>query len=189
MVALAKSSSLLIIVMGVSGSGKTTLATRLSNRFHLPLIEGDSLHPQSNIDTMASGKPLTDAMREPWLAAVHRHAVDQLEQYHGVVVACSALRRKYRRSLVDGIPDYVFVFPTGDRDLILERLKQRPDHFMPAELLDSQLATLESPDGEEHVLRVSIDQPVDDMMEDIVTRLLAHYPTLKNANSGGNHGT
>lgn len=160
-----------LIVMGVSGSGKSTVAQRLAGRLGWIFQDGDSFHPASNVAKMSAGQPLSDADRKPWLQAI----ADEIDRVRvareRVVVACSALKRAYRDILVHGRDDVRIVYLDGSRELIAARMKARKNHFMPAGLLDSQLATLEPPGAEERPLIVSILPPVDAIIEDIVGRL------------------
>ncbi len=151
----------LIVVMGVAGSGKTTIASGLAERLHVPFVEGDSLHPAANVKKMASGTPLTDDDRWPWLEAIgERMEVERLTG-HGVVVSCSALRRVYRDCLRGRVHGKVhFILLDGSRELITDRMKQRKGHFMPPALLESQFATLEKPTPDEHAVILDINHPV-----------------------------
>jgi gluconokinase len=133
--------------MGVSGSGKSTVGAELAARLGVPFVDGDALHPVANVAKMAAGIPLDDADRWPWLDAVGTRLAES-----PVVVACSALRRSYRDRLRAAAPDVRFVLLDGSRELLAARTGARLDHFMPPALLDSQLATLERPAPDEHVL-------------------------------------
>jgi carbohydrate kinase (thermoresistant glucokinase family) len=133
--------------MGVSGSGKSTVGAELAARLGVPFVDGDALHPVANVAKMAAGIPLDDADRWPWLDAVGARLAESR-----VVVACSALRRSYRDRLRAAAPDVRFVLLDGSRELLAARTGARLDHFMPPALLDSQLATLERPAPDEHVL-------------------------------------
>lgn len=133
-----------LVVMGVSGCGKSTAAALLADHWGLPLLEGDDLHPKSNVDRMAAGIPLDDAARRPWLIAINqrirRRAVEQTDS----VISCSALRASYRELLRAGVPGRVaFVHLNPPEELLRERLEKREGHFMGAGLLESQLTTLE----------------------------------------------
>lgn len=144
-----------IIVMGVSGSGKSTLGALIVARLRCPYLEGDAYHSVDAIAKMRSGEPLTDADRWPWLDRLGA-AIGEAAQAHGTVVAaCSALRRCYRDRLraVTGVPTR-FVLLDIDRERLVLRLTERSDHFMPASLLDSQLAALEPPLADELALRL-----------------------------------
>ena len=128
-----------IVVMGVSGCGKTSIGTLLASTLGLEFTDGDDLHTQANREKMAGGIPLDDENRWPWLDRVGQ----ALNMPGGAVVACSALKRIYRKRILDAAPKAIFVHLQGDRDLLLRRLNNRANHFMPPSLLDSQLETLE----------------------------------------------
>jgi gluconokinase len=133
--------SLVVVVMGVSGAGKTTIGKLLAEQLGLPFIEGDDYHPPANVAKMASGVPLEDADRWPWLDTLN--AV--LKRESRAVLACSALKAAYRARLLAGIDHAHVVHLHGDPSLIAERLKARKHRYMPASLLDSQFAILEPP--------------------------------------------
>jgi gluconokinase len=149
-----------IIVMGVSGSGKSTIGALVAGSLGVPFIDGDSLHPQSNVEKMAGGLPLNDDDRWPWLAAVGNTLADAARQGTGMVIACSALRRAYRDAIRTSAPGTRFVHLAGARDVLASRVEGRSDHFMPAALLDSQLATVEPLEDDEPGMVIDIDQPV-----------------------------
>jgi gluconokinase len=142
-----------IIIMGVSGSGKSTLATLLGKQLDCPFFEGDSFHSEANVAKMRSGEPLTDTDRWPWLDDLGA-AIDAAVKREGVAVAaCSALKRVYRDRLRAAIGAPVrFVLLEAGREELVRRLNNRPDHYMPASLIDSQLAILERPDRDEQAL-------------------------------------
>jgi gluconokinase len=152
--------------MGVSGSGKSTVGFALAKALRWHFIEGDDHHPQTNLDKMASGEPLSDDDRLPWLANLKREIDTHFAQGQSVVVSCSALRRSFRNHLQLGDPGFRFVYLKGDYDLILGRMRSRPGHFMPPDLLRNQLDTLEEPDD---AIVVNVTTPVDQ----IVTYVLA----------------
>ncbi|MGY1754704.1 gluconokinase [Blastococcus sp. SYSU D01042] len=132
-----------VVVMGVSGSGKTTVAEALAERLGWEFAEGDDFHPRANVEKMASGQPLDDDDRWPWLRTIGGW-IDQREATgRSVVVTCSALKRSYRDLLREGRPSVWFAHVTADAELLRERIGARTGHYMPASLLDSQLATLE----------------------------------------------
>ncbi len=159
---MSKQEPVRIIVMGVSGSGKSTLAGALAQVLTLPFIEGDDLHPQSNIAKMQAGQPLNDADRLPWLQAISEQILALPE---GAVASCSALKKSYRDFLraQTGMPLY-FICLACDPNTIAVRLQARHGHFMPASLLTSQLASFESPQSEPATLMLSCDQPVSTMI-------------------------
>ncbi|NIJ12677.1 gluconokinase [Saccharomonospora amisosensis] len=132
-----------LVVMGVSGAGKSTLARPLAARLCWPVAEADDFHPDANIAKMASGVPLTDADRAPWLAAIRDWINAQAETGPGAVVTCSALKRRYRDSLRAARARVRFVHLEGSRDVIAGRLATRTGHFMPPSLLESQFGDLE----------------------------------------------
>jgi gluconokinase len=149
---------LAVVVMGVSGTGKSTLGTLLADRWHAPFLEGDTYHSAANVAKMEAGAPLTDDDRWPWLDRLGA-ALGAAARADGVAVAaCSALRRAYRARLeaAAGMP-LRFAFLDTDRAEIARRMGARTGHYMPASLLDSQLATLEPPGVDERALRLDAD--------------------------------
>jgi len=160
-----------IIVMGVSGSGKTTLARGLAQRLGWEFEEGDELHPAANVAKMASGQPLSDADRRPWLDAIGRWMDLRREQRSSAVLTCSALRRTYRDHLREGRPDVVFCHVTVDADVLRERLENRRGHYMPASLLPSQLATLEPLGPDEPGVTVAAVGDPDQVLSEALTLL------------------
>lgn len=150
--------------MGVSGSGKSTVGERLAAALELPFLEGDSLHPQSNIDKMVSGVALQDEDRWPWLDQIG----ESLAAAHdGIVVSCSSLKKSYRdrmRAAAGG--PLMFVFLDGSYEVLSEHMGKRTGHFMPAKMLESQLATLESPVGEPLVFRADVAEPIETIVSE-----------------------
>src|SRR3546814_321571 len=132
-----------LLVMGVSGTGKSSVATALAAELHLGFVEGDDHHPRANIEKMSAGIPLDDDDRRPWLEELAGVLAAAATANRPVVLTCSALKRAYRDQLRRGAPDLVFVHLSGTREVLLPRMAGRERHFMPPELLDSQLATLE----------------------------------------------
>jgi len=162
-----------LIVMGVSGSGKSTIASTLAERLDWAFEDGDKFHPESNVAKMRAGHPLTDEDRWPWLEAIADEIGRVCKAGGHVVIACSALKRVYRDVLLRGRDDVCFVFLDGSQALIADRLSRRKGHFMPPGLLDSQFRTLEPPQADERPITVSIDAPV----ETIVNNIVAHIRT------------
>ena len=145
-----------IIVMGVTGSGKTTFGTALAARLGVDFIEGDTLHPATNIAKMSAGIPLTDEDRWPWLASISK----VLSQKQRGVASCSALKRVYRDKLrADSGPALRFICLIVPRPELERRMAQRKGHFMPPGLLDSQLATFEPPNDETDALMLDGTAP------------------------------
>ena len=151
--------------MGVSGTGKSTIGRALAETLSLPFVEGDDLHPESNIAKMAAGVPLTDADRAPWLDRI------AAELDRPVVVTCSALKRAYRDRLRRAAPDLVLVYLHGAPELLASRMAQRDGHFMPTTLLESQLATLEEPAPDEATIPVDVMLRPDEIVELVTDRL------------------
>jgi gluconokinase len=160
-----------LVVMGVSGSGKSTIADHLARRLGWAYEDADQFHPASNVAKMSAGHPLTDEDRWPWLQAI-ADEIDRLAASgERAVIACSALKRAYRDILVHGRDDVRIVFLDGVQELIAARLAARKGHFMPPGLLTSQLATLQRPGTDERPIIVSIDAPVEAIVDDIVSQL------------------
>ncbi len=159
-----------LLVCGVSGSGKTTIGTLLAQRLGWAYAEADAFHPAANVAKMASGLPLDDADREPWLAAIGVFIDEATTLERSAVVTCSALKRAYRDELRSGRPNVRFVFLDAPYDVVSERLAKRAGHFFPPELLASQYRDLEAPGPEEHVLDVPIS--ADETPDEVVTRIL-----------------
>jgi carbohydrate kinase (thermoresistant glucokinase family) len=160
-----------VVVMGVAGCGKSTIASMLAHRLNWIYEDGDWFHPQSNVRKMHAGEPLTDEDRWPWLHGIAAW-IDATRRVgnHGTV-ACSALKRAYRDIVVGERRDVRIVYLKGDRDLIARRLASRDGHFMPPSLLDSQFATLEEPQPDEHPIVDSIVPHPREIVEEIVKRL------------------
>jgi carbohydrate kinase (thermoresistant glucokinase family) len=166
-----------LIVMGVSGCGKSTMAMALGERLGLEMVDGDDLHLPESVAKMRSGIALDDADRWPWLDRIGAY----LSQHHpqGRVVACSALKRAYRDRIRQQANPVCFVFLNGSFELIDARLHQRVGHYMQAGLLTSQFQTLEIPRNDEtDVITLSITQPVDNLVSQVLAALQAHrHPT------------
>jgi carbohydrate kinase (thermoresistant glucokinase family) len=160
-----------IVVMGVSGVGKTTVAEVLAQRLDWTFCDGDLFHPLSNVEKMRSGTPLTDEDRWPWLQAVAVEIDRHRRAQKGFVVACSALKRAYRKILMEDRPDVRLVYLQGDHDLIMSRLAPRQGHYFPAKLLDSQFAALEEPDASENAITILVDKDIGAVVDEIVREL------------------
>ena len=146
----------LVVCMGVSGCGKTTVARAIADATGLACFEADDFHSEENRARMAAGKPLDDAMREPWIASLCEALVAERQAGRSCVLACSALRRAHRdRFRAVGFRT-CFLFLDGERELIARWMSERKGHFMPPGLLDSQFETLESPLGEEDAIRIDL---------------------------------
>ncbi|MFN2140194.1 MAG: gluconokinase [Candidatus Promineifilaceae bacterium] len=154
------------VVMGVSGCGKTTVGEALAAYLNCPFYDGDDFHSPENVAKMASGVPLNDTDRAPWLASLADLIRDHLARGETAVLASSALRKRYRDQL--RVDDRVrFIFLDGDFDLIWGRMQARQDHYMKAEMLRSQFEALERPD-ENVAIRIDIDQDVSDILQQVI---------------------
>lgn len=166
----SQASSIRWVVMGVSGCGKSTVGHALADAHGVVYVEGDAFHPPANVAKMSAGQPLTDEDRADWLRALQDQIRGAREKNAGLVVSCSALKRRYRDLLREGDPALRFAHLHGPRDLIAERLSARRDHYMPPLLLDSQLATLEPLGADEEGINLDIRHaPAQLVMEILVS--------------------
>jgi carbohydrate kinase (thermoresistant glucokinase family) len=155
---------MIVVVMGVSGSGKTTIGKRLAARLGCEFIEGDDFHPPANVAKMASGTPLDDQDRLPWLLVLNQ----ELQRRKSAVLACSALKQAYRNLLLQGVSGSCLVFLKGSKELLEERLQSRKHRYMPASLLESQFAALEPP---RHAIEVDVREELEECVDSIAARL------------------
>ncbi len=162
-----------LVVMGVSGSGKSTVGRLVADRTGSEFADADDFHPPANREKMAAGIPLEDADRQPWLEALRDRIRATNDAGRTLVLACSALKRKYRETLREAGPQVAFVFLDGTRGQLLERLQHRPGHFFPPALLDSQLATLERP---ETALVLDISAPPEELATQILVPFFNRLP-------------
>ncbi|WP_256842025.1 gluconokinase [Ornithinimicrobium cryptoxanthini] len=160
-----------LVVMGVSAAGKTTVAREINTVLHWEFAEGDDFHPQANVDKMASGEPLVDKDRWPWLEALAEWIREQDAAGRSTIMTCSALKRSYRDVLRGAGATTYFVHLTGDRELLQQRMSARDDHFMPLELLDSQLATLEGLVPDEHGGTFDVAGTPEEIAADVLREL------------------
>jgi gluconokinase len=166
-----------LVVMGVSGSGKTTVAKQVAAQLGWTFAEGDDFHPAANVAKMHAGIPLTDDDRWPWLRSLADWIGAREAAGDNAVLTCSALKRSYRDLLDDGHPSVLFVHVTASADTLRRRLEQRRGHYMPASLLDSQLAALEPLQPDEP----GITLPGDDKPEDVVRDVISHLAAREEA--------
>lgn len=155
------------VVMGVSGCGKTTVGTLLANEKNISFFDADDFHPEENIRKMQAGVPLNDNDREPWLNILSEN-IREWNDDSGAVLACSALKKSYRKTLTSKSSDVTFIWLDGSFDLIKSRMQKREGHYMPPGLLQSQFDDLEPPS---EAVKVSIDQPPDNILSDILKTL------------------
>jgi ribose 5-phosphate isomerase A len=174
-----------LVIMGVSGSGKSTVALELAARLGWPFEEGDALHPESNIAKMHAGIALTDDDREPWLQAIAAWIDGQRAKGQPGIITCSALKRSYRDIIIGGRPEARLIYLRGTRSLIAQRLTSRHGHFMPSDLLLSQIDTLEEPGPEEDPLVVDIGPPVRQVAEEIIRLLGASKAIARHTERSG----
>ena len=170
-----------VVVMGVSGTGKSAVGRRVAALLGAGFVEGDDLHPPENVAKMASGTPLTDEDRWPWLRTLAEVLEGRRASGLSTVLTCSALRRPYRDVLRGSAPPdrTVFLHLHGDADLLRARMQVR-DHFMPASLLESQLDTLEELEPDERGTTVDVTPPVEEVVE-----LLRDYLVREGLLAGG----
>jgi gluconokinase len=157
--------ALAIVLMGVSGCGKTSVGQALSAELGWTFYEGDDYHTFADVEKMSKGMPLNDEDRAPWLEVLHDLIAENLQAGENLVLACSALKMKYRQQLRLGNKGVVFVYLDGDFELIWSRMQTRNDHFMKPELLKSQFDTLETPSS---ALNVNIEQPITAIVQEII---------------------
>ncbi|MES0034855.1 gluconokinase [Mesorhizobium sp. M0046] len=157
--------------MGVAGCGKSVVGEALAAALGALFIEGDRLHPPENVARMASGQPLTDALREGWLDAIGQRMAASVASRQCVVAACSALKRSYRDRLRGFCPDIVFVYLEIDPATAMRRVGNRKGHFMPASLVDSQFATLEAPAADEAAMTLDGTRRVADTVATALSSL------------------
>lgn len=137
---------MIVVIMGVSGCGKTTVGSMLAQRLDWTYYEGDEFHSSGNIEKMSKGISLNDDDRLPWLAGIKKAIDKSVKSGSDAIIACSALRRKYRRALTVSVSDIRFVYLKGDPATIRQRIESRDHHYMKASMLESQFSSLEEPD-------------------------------------------
>jgi gluconokinase len=165
-----------IVVMGVSGSGKTSAAQELTRQLGWEYIEGDDLHPEANVAKMASGIPLDDEDRWPWLQRIAEVIGEREAAGTSVIVTCSALKRSYRDRLREGHPSVWFAHVQASPKVLADRLAHRTGHYMPPSLLDSQLATLEPLGDDEPGDVIAGDGPLQQTVADLLAELEEERP-------------
>ncbi len=157
---------MIYVIMGVCGSGKTTIGRALSKTLKIPFIEGDDYHSKSNIEKMGNSIPLEDIDRIPWLEILSEK-LNLCNKEGDIILACSSLKESYRQ-ILNKNRNCLFIFLNGEKNLILERIQKRKNHFMPESLLESQFIALEVPD---YAIEVSIDQTVKKIVFFIINKI------------------
>ena len=160
-----------IVVMGVSGCGKSTVGLRLAQALRFDFIEGDDFHPPRNVALMAAGTPLTDADRQGWLQTLAEKLGAAHTDNRGLVLSCSALKRRYRDVLRAPTPGLLFVHLHADAEVLAARVATRAHRYMPASLLASQLATLEVPGPDENAITLDAAEPTERIVQTVLQRL------------------
>ena len=157
-----------VIVMGVSGSGKTSVGKSLAEHLGWDFYDADDFHPPENVAKMTKGLPLNDSDRTPWLAALYDLISTSLTANRPGVLACSALKERYRRKLLEANEKVQLVYLKGDYELIWSRMSARKEHFMKPHMLQSQFLTLEEP---KNALTIDISGSVDEIVKEILKRM------------------
>ena len=153
--------------MGVAGAGKTTVGSLLAERLGWEFVDADSFHSKANVEKIMQGIALDDADREPWLEGIRAAELRWVAEGRKVVLACSALKRAYRKKLNVG-PAVKFVYLKGNREVIASRLRGRQGHFAGEQLLAGQLAALEEP---ENAIVIDVGKSPEEIVTEIVIRL------------------
>jgi len=168
----ASSQHYVFVLMGVSGSGKSVVANQVSQKLQTAFLDGDFLHPRSNILKMAEGEPLNDQDRAPWLQAINDAAFAMQRTQKISIIVCSSLKKSYRDILRNGNKNLKFIYLKGDFETIEQRLKARKGHFFKTNMLVTQFDTLEEPNGSESdVLVVDISHSLDDVIAETVATI------------------
>lgn len=156
--------------MGVSGCGKTTIGQGLAKQLGLPFFDADDFHPQSNIDKMKQGIPLTDADRLPWLSQLANN-IKTWDEHGGAVLACSALKESYRKLLESKTKPITWIYLKGAFEVIQSRLKHRAEHYMKSGMLQSQFDALEEPN---YGIHINIENHPEQIVSTLISKLQTH---------------
>lgn len=169
-----ESTTNLIIIMGVSGSGKSTVAEAIAKRYHYCFLDADDFHSELNRSHMASGKPLTDEMRVPWVNSIKDYLQEAMATQKHCVLAFSGLRKQHRNTLRTAGLKTIFIFLNGNKDIIQQRVNQRENHFMNPGLVDSQFAALEDPTQEIDVHSIEVYEPLERVLNEVASSVEQH---------------
>ena len=159
---------MVIIIMGVEGTGKTTIGKMLAEKLGWKFYDADDYHPVANIEKMRNGIPLDDEERRPWLNEIRNLINSSLNGNEPSIIACSALKNSYREFLKQNKEQIIFVYLKGDKNTISKRLASRKGHFAGTQLLESQLRTLEEPEG---VITADISKRPEVIADSIIEKL------------------
>lgn len=174
---MSNNQNRIYVIMGVSGSGKSAVASAVAQQLSANFLDGDFLHPRSNIQKMASGEPLNDHDRAPWLAALNDAAFAMQRTNAVSIIVCSALKKHYRDRLRAGNGNLSFIYLHGDFPVIKARMAARKGHFFKPQMLVTQFATLEQPDSDENdVIAIDINQPLDAVIADTLRHIQRFLP-------------
>lgn len=160
-----------LVLMGVSGSGKSTIGHELQRLLRWPFQEGDELHPFANVEKMRSGRPLDDADRLPWLAAIGRWIDQRLAAHEPGIITCSNLKCAYRQITVGTRQGVHLVYLKGQEQMIHDRIVRREHRYMPPALLHSQVEALEEPGKDEHPIIATVQGPVAQTVMEVLRQL------------------
>lgn len=169
-----------VIVMGVSGCGKSSVGESLARSLGWDFYDADNFHPPANVAKMANGTPLDDSDRAPWLASLHDMISSSLKADQPGVLACSALKERYRQQLMDSNDGVQVVYLKGTYDLIWSRMEKRTDHYMKPHMLQSQFEVLEEPTD---ALTMDISLPVEEIVQEIIKQYRLEPKTIEKSQS------
>ncbi|VDO96199.1 unnamed protein product [Soboliphyme baturini] len=160
---------MIILLMGVAGCGKTLIGNKLAVKLGVRFIDGDDYHSAENVAKMQQGLPLTDEDRQQWLILLASKLASHYKDESSVVMACSALKRSYRKILASRCPSVCFILLKVPFDVVRDRIQKRKDHFFPEKLLQSQFDTLEIPTADECTMEIDGTLEPDEIVKQIIT--------------------
>ena len=173
--AARRATPVVLVLMGVSGSGKSTIGLELQRLLRWPFQEGDDLHPPANVEKMRSGRPLDDADRLPWLAAIGRWIDQRLAAHEPGIITCSNLKRAYRQITIGNRQGVRLVYLRGQEQMIQDRIVRREHRYMPTGLLHSQFETLEAPGEDEHPILASVQYSAARTVTEVLRQLTGRH--------------